>query len=208
MTAPACICARHCCQVQCPGHLNFIIATPGPPVGSYSSASVCKRSSALATAAGADSRSLVSTTRLRALTAAASVTDSGLSLQSDRQHAVTKRRRRQTAASSSTGTPAEDTSSYAPGAAQQQQQQRIRQQRKDKQQLSPQDAASLRDSLVGTLRLSHKAAEKVVAARASGQGIPKNTHKLCSNVQQLQQLLGEEFADLALTRFPLLLAYR
>lgn len=64
------------------------------------------------------------------------------------------------------------------------------------------------DILVNRTQLPRTTAEKVVAARNSSTSIPQQPDKLCHRVHCLQQLLGTDNAELALRRFPSIVAYR
>jgi hypothetical protein len=82
---------------------------------------------------------------------------------------------------------------------------RVRQPGITKPIINPDD---LIDILVTATQLPRATAERVVAARHSSTGIPQQPDKLCRRVQCLQQLLGTDNADLALRRYPSILAHR
>lgn len=62
-------------------------------------------------------------------------------------------------------------------------------------------------ALVSTANISQKLAECIVSARGA-TGISADPEELCQRVQLLQQLLGQQNANLALQRFPNLTTYR
>jgi len=62
-------------------------------------------------------------------------------------------------------------------------------------------------ALVSTAKISQKLAECIVSARGA-TGISADPEELCQRVQLLQQLLGQQNANLALQRFPNLTTYR
>lgn len=61
-------------------------------------------------------------------------------------------------------------------------------------------------ALVSTAKISQKLAECIVSARGA-TGISADPEELCQRVQLLQQLLGQQNANLALQRFPNLTTY-
>lgn len=211
MSLPASVCVWQ--QVQCSRPLTPRTTSRGQAHKRHNINDVNNRtwvaaSTAAAAAAGADSSGPVSTTAWpRAESAEASALDQGPTHEEQQHTTVENSRRRRKTTSSSTNTEAETASDKdRPQTAQQQQQQRKRKQIA-KQKAPPVDA-DLVDTLISRTQLSQRAAQKIVATKAGGYGIPKETGKLCINVHHLQQMLGPEYADLALTRFPSLVAYR
>lgn len=209
MSLPAGVCVWH--QVQCSRPLAPCTANRGPAHRVHAIGTVYQRTlaaAATAAAAGANSSGPVSTTAWPSAESgeAPKVLDQGPSLEAKRIKTDKKSRRRRQTASSSAKAPADVTlDKDEPQTAEQQQQHR---RRKTAKQMSPTVDAALIETLISRAHLSQNAAQKIAAAKASGYGIPKETGKLCSNVHQLQQMLGAEYADLALTRFPSLVAYR
>jgi hypothetical protein len=162
---------------------------------------------ATASAADATSSGPVSTTAVHSgESSKASVLDQGLVHQAHDNTTIKQRRRSRKETSLLANTPADVQSDQNHTQTAEQQQQHRR--RKNAKQTPPAVDDALVQTLISRTQLSQAAAQKIAAAKARGYGIPRDISKLCSNVQQLQQMLGAEYADLAITRFPSLVAYR
>lgn len=68
--------------------------------------------------------------------------------------------------------------------------------------------AALVHQLVATTQLPQATAEHIVAAKRHFRSIPWEPNKLCARVQHLQRLLGQQYAEQALRRYPNLVSFR